>query len=706
MRGIATLAAASLLPLAAPAQQQANDTSALEGSYPVVITPTRLRQALPDVPASVTVITSTQIARLGISSVAEALRLVPGMELTQAGGHDWRISYHGTNILSPRRMNVLVDGVSVYRPGYSRVFWQQLPVALADIDRIEVTRGPNSASYGPNSMMAIVNIITKHPKDVERGLVSATAGSNDIAAATARTKASLGRTTLRVSASTDHDGGYDQLSRSNPQGHNASRLQRLNARASSELTQDTTLDLQAALVDGVNEVAFADAFQASFPDMRFRDYFLAGKWTTQLSPAHELQLAINHADFSVKQAWITCMPSAMLLPELYELWRVDRLYANAILAGRSPQGGTPEADALAAAAIAAVGRLGARASTPTCVTANQDIFEERTDIELQDTFILSETARVVSGVGARRQRVHSETFLGGSQSTSLYRVFGNAEIKPRPWLHVNVGAYGEHEDQTGWTWSPRAAINARLTDTQSVRLVFSRGTRTPDLYEQRADWTYHLSGATPPLNGSSDVRFFQSARSPGGLRPERIISREVGYMLLVPRLGMSLDIKLFDDRLDHLISEKLQVADLQPTNTNSVRLTGAELQASAELGRGWSGFLNYANLRNHAASTPLERTHYSRHSGAFGIGRATEGGIGWTLAYYGASGDGLGQNSYGRTDLTVAKVFTMQATRCRASTTVSRLDNKAVTYFRDFGSTLENRFDSRVQIRGQLDLSF
>lgn len=706
MRGIATLAAASLLPLAAPAQQQANDSTALEGTYPVVITPTRLRQALPDVPASVTVITSAQISRLGINSVAEALRLVPGMELTRAGGHDWRIGYHGTNIFTPRRMNVLVDGVSVYRPGYSRVFWQQLPVALADIDRIEVTRGPNSASYGPNSMVAIVNIITKHPKDIEHGLVSATAGSNDIAAATVRMKASLGSTTLRVTASAEHDGGYDQLTRGNPQGHNASRLKRLNARASSELTQDTTLDLQAAFVEGVNEVPFADAFQASSPDIRFRDYFLAGKWTTRLSPTHELQVAVNHADFSMKQPWTTCPPSAMLLPEMYDLWRVDRSYVNAILAGRMPQGGTPEADALAAAAIAAIARLGARARAPTCVAANQDIFEERTDLELQDTFVLSETVRVVSGVGARRQRVRSETFFGGSQSTSLYRLFANAEIKPKPWLHFNVGAYGEHEDETGWTWSPRAAVNARLTETQSVRLVVSKGTRTPDLYEQRADWTYHLSGATPPLNGSTDVRFFQNARSPGGLRPERIISREVGYMLLVPRLGMSLDVRLFDDRLDHLISEKLQVADFQPTNSNSVRLTGAELQTSAELGRGWSGFLNYAYLRNHSASTPLERTHYSRHSGAVGIGRTTEGGLGWTLAYYGASGDGLGQNSYGRADFTLAKAFTMQGARCRASATVSRLDSKAVTYFRDFGSTLENRFDSRVQIRGQLDLSF
>jgi iron complex outermembrane receptor protein len=706
MRAIATLAAASFLPICATAQPELTDSGALDSSYPVVITPTRLRQALPDVPASVTVITSAQMARLGINSIAEALRLVPGMELTRASGADWRIGYHGTNILTPRRMNVLVDGVSMYRPAYSRVLWQQFPIAIADVDRIEVTRGSNSASYGPNSMLAIVNIITKHPKDVEHTLVSVVAGSNDIAAATLRMKRVWGSTVVRVSANAEHDGGYDKLTRSDPQGHNATRYKRLNAKSTSELSKDSTLDLQAAFVEGVNEVPFTDASQATFPDMRIRDYFLAGKWTTQLSPTHELQVMVNHTDFGIDWRWITCPPTATFLPEMYELARVDRSYADAILAGRMPRGGTAEADALAAAAVAAIKRLGARARAPTCVAANHDIYEERTDVELQDTFVLSEQARVVSGVGARRQRVRSPTLFGSRQSATLFRVFANAELKARPWLHFNFGGYGEHDDQAGWTWSPRAAVNARLTDTQSVRLVLSKGTRTPDLYEQRADWTYNVSGATPPLNGATDLRFFLSAQSPGGLRPERVVSRELGYMLMVPRLGMTLDAKLFDDRLNHLISEKLQASDFQPTNRNRVRLTGAELQATAELGGGWNGFVNYAFLRNHAASTPLERAHYSRHSGAAGIGRSKEGAVAWSLAYYGASGDGLGQNSYGRTDLTLAKVITVQSARVRGSATISRLDNKTVTYFRDFGSTLENRYDSRLQLRAQLDVSF
>jgi outer membrane cobalamin receptor len=79
---------------------------------------------------------------------------------------DYRVNYHGTNVLVPRRMNVLIDGVSVYQPLFARVDWTSLPIVIDDIDRIEVTRGSNSAAYGPNSLLAIINIISRHPRDV------------------------------------------------------------------------------------------------------------------------------------------------------------------------------------------------------------------------------------------------------------------------------------------------------------------------------------------------------------------------------------------------------------------------------------------------------------------------------------------------------------------------------------------------------------
>jgi iron complex outermembrane receptor protein len=202
------------------------------------------------------------------------------------------------------------------------------------------------------------------------------------------------------------------------------------------------------------------------------------------------------------------------------------------------------------------------------------------------------------------------------------------------------------------------------------------------------------------------VLFFQSAVSPGNLRPEQIVSKELGYMLQVPHLGMTLDLKLFDDRLSHLISEKLQLSDFHPTNSNSVRLTGIEVQTTAQLKLGWTSFLNYAYLQNHQATTPLEETAYSRHSGTVGLSRSMGGGMHWSLAYFGASGDGLGQNPYGRTDVTVGRTFTAEGMRYRATATVSRLNSRTTAYLRDLGSSLEGRFGSRLQVRGELEVSF
>ena len=143
-----TLAAALTSMTTAFAADGQPPSDEVDATYTTVITPARLKQSLQDAPASVTVITAEQLRRLNIEHVWDALRLVPGMEVTQSTANRVLVNYHGTNIRNPRRMNVLIDGMSVYRPGFSEIYWGQLPVAIEDIERIEVTRGPNSAAYG------------------------------------------------------------------------------------------------------------------------------------------------------------------------------------------------------------------------------------------------------------------------------------------------------------------------------------------------------------------------------------------------------------------------------------------------------------------------------------------------------------------------------------------------------------------------------
>lgn len=305
-------------------------------------------------------------------------------------------------------------------------------------------------------------------------------------------------------------------------------------------------------------------------------------------------------------------------------------------------------------------------------------------------------------MGARDNRGTSQTFLGGGVSNKSYRAFANVEYKPASWLNLNAGGYAERDQLTGFTFSPRIAANVHV----SVRAVLSTGTRTPDIQEQRSNWTYAVTDFNPPVNGSTSGRFYQSGVSPGGLDSERITSRELGYLLRVPSVGLLFDARVFDDELKEPISEKLQVSSFQPTNNNSVRLRGTELQANFVPSNRWTVFFNYAYLRNQHASTPLERTQYSRHSGAVGVTQAFGDGWRWSLAYYGSSGDGLGERYYGREDLTLTRTFNLQTARATASLIVRRLDNRSVTYFRDVGDTLKSEYDNRLQIYGYFRVAF
>lgn len=699
-------AGAALVAHAAVAQTAPAEVTPAVEPYPMVLTPTRLRQSLQDVPASVTVITAETLAKFGITTIADALRLVPGMQITQATGSDYRINYHGTNILSPRRMNVLIDGVSAYQPAFARVEWKTLPVAIEDVDRIEVTRGPNSAAYGPNSMLGIVNIITKHPIDVERGLVSTTFGSLGTTGVTGRVGIALGNTALRLTVAKDHDRGYDNLSRV-VDGHDSTSLDRVNFRSETKFDGSLTLDFNAGYVGGTRQVGFAERFQATFPDQKVETYFISPTLTKTFSPNHELKVQASYWSDRVKQEWTTYPPTALLVPELSALYSANPAFANAIAARQPFTGGSAADRALAAAALAAIARLGPRAVQPTRASINQNLLERRAQIEVQDTYVVSEQFRVVSGIGARNQHGRSETYLAGSVSNSTWWAFANAEYRPRPWVSFNLGGYAEHDGLSSNTnFSPRVAANFRLSDNQALRFVWSGGTRTPDIQEQRANWTYAANDATPPLNGSTFARFYQSARSPGGLNSERIESREVGYLLNAPTLGLLVDVKIFDDRLYHLISEKLQLQSYQPTNSGSVRLRGAELQANLQLSTNVTAFANYALLHNQDPRPIFEQTQYSKSSGSVGVSSRFGQGWSWSLAYFGASGDGLFQNSYGREDLTLSKTFRVDGTQVTAGLSLRRLDNKVATYARDESTALQSSYNNRLQAFGHLKVAF
>lgn len=660
-----------------------------------IITATRLRQSLRDVPASVTIITRDDLRRLGITNVMEALRLVPGMQVTQVTGNDWRINYHGTNILVPRRLNVLIDGVSVYRPAFARVDWAQLPVAIDDIERIEVVRGPNSAAYGPNSLQGIVNIITLHPADTPRATGRLGAGTDESYTALARVAGTLGPTTARLSVSYDEDRGYGLLSRVETP-HDSTRMARVDLSSATALGAYGSLGVTLRGTGGLKEVPFADAAQRSFPNQDVRDSYLGVTWNDAAQGAHAWQVRLSAADMRIRQEWRSCPPAATLLPELFDMWRSNPAYARAILAGRVPTGGTPVDNALALRAISALRALGPAARVPICSTPNQNQDEQRYDLEIQDTLVATPATRFVFGLGLRHDTGASDTFTAGRVANRSYRLFGTAQYELQPGLSVHAGAYFEGDHHNGQSVSPRAALTYRATRYTSWRFAHSQGTRSPDMLEQRAFWTYPVDDFSPPLNGSTTGRFYQSAVATGGLKPERVQATEIAW-LYEGEQRARLDVRVFNERLTDLISEKLQLSDFRPTNDGAVTLRGAELASSAALTAGLRVDLTYAYLDNLNPTNLTERTQYSRHSGFVSLS-ANLGAYEGALAFYGATGDGLGQSDYGRLDLRLAHSVRAWGIRWSAAVLLQHYTVARTTYFRDFNDTLISTRTDRTRM--------
>lgn len=675
----------------------ANGIDLFASDIPTVLTPTRLRQSLADVPASVTIITSQMLNRFGIRSLADALRLVPGMAVTQITGNDYRVNYHGTNILVPRRLNVLIDGFSIYRPAFARVDWKELPVAMEDIDKIEVTRGPNSASYGSNSMSAIINIITKKPSDVAGTTLSATGGSLHTTAGLLRYAGNFGESTsYRVTVEQQKDHGFDYAS-STGVGHDSTQLNKLNYRAITEIGLNETLDLQVVLMQGTKESEFIDRYQSRYPDVDLQEIYLNAQLNKSMSPNHEIEIQAYATQHQASQPWTTYVPTALLLPELFALWQSNPSYVNALLSGRKPQGGTVKDDVLATSAGAAVAKLGSRAMTPTCVDANQDYVERRLDVELQDTYVFSDVLRMVNGVGFRKDTGDSNTYLNGKISNNSLRVFSNVEYKPIKEIGINAGGFLEGDSLTGISFSPRIALNYHLDENHTIRFSVSKATRMPDIEEQKANWKYRTTNYSTPVNGATEGYFFQSARSPNGLTGEKITSKEIGYIGNLPAYGLLIDAKIFEEQLTDIISEKLQLSDYNPTNSNSVNLRGAELQITYVPSNQWIIHAGYSYLENNA-SIIQEKTQHARNSGVLGITRVLDNEWICSFAVYQYGSTTVGQSFYGREDLTLSKKFSLGENKSiTPSFTVSHLDNPSSSYLVDTDKTRESRYNDSMQ---------
>lgn len=652
---------------------------------PTVLSATRLKQSPAEVPGSMTILDRQLIRASGARDIPEVLRLVPGMKVGYRSGHQVNVNYHGTNFNEARRMQVLVDGRSVYRPGLAAVDWNDIPLAIEDIERIEVFRGPNTATFGANALMGVINIISTQPELSQGSRIKITRGRRGVDDFYARHGFAFGRSHARLSLFGKQDDGFELTDDDDPY-RDSRRLNAFNLNGNTQLSASQSLSWQLGAKEGskqrendYSEMAEAsdDSFLfdrmmedqlASDSDIAAKDYFVQLHWKNEVSPNHQLEIKTYAQHMERLTRTRACDSPIVFSPEMRELYQVGNVYPrrmNYILRNRSGIWGDPDFyrdflvnwDGLPAEYLPLIENIidqhaAIRNGPPTCFNLNENLRETRYEIELQNTLQVTPALRSVFGLNLRHDQASSDTLFGGRVHNTIGQLFGSLEYRLSERWMLHAGAMAEEDQLSGFSLTPRLAAHFFIAPTHSLRAVYSEAVRSPDMYENNAYWTYSpdkLTGA--PTTGDT---YYALAQGPGNLEQEHMRSAELGYNGHFYQAGLSVDIKLYYDEIDNMISQPLQVVNFVPDNSSFARFKGGETQLDWQASRNHRLRATYAYV-DFTATNRLDQRLTSRHSGSLGWLANWSNQLETSLFYYGAQR--LNEYRFERLDARIARRF-------------------------------------------------
>ncbi len=400
-----------------------------------VTSASRKEQKLSETAAAVYVIARDDIRRAGSATVAEALRLAPGMNVARIDANKWAVSCRGFNDLFANKMLVLVDGRSVYTPTFSGVWWDALGVEIEDVDRIEVIRGPGAAVWGANAVNAVINIITIPAASTAAATALLQGGGADIQSSGS----------LRLSGYLGDSGGYRFY-------------------ASRKLYNN---------LNGVSGGESNDAWDRSSAGLRM-------DWKTNNNDAISCQL--NTYRGSANQVFRTNLDYPMFAEELTDT--VSTSGTNILARWSHRQSDT--SDTAVQVYFDHTERL------------DKLLFNEvldTYDLDFQHRSLLGKRHDVVWGLGYRltkdaTQGGHLVSFSPTSRAQSLLSAFVNDEIAlAGQRVRLTLGTKLEHNEFTGFEIQPNIRLLCSLAKGRSVWGAVSRAVRVPARIERDIRFT-------------------------------------------------------------------------------------------------------------------------------------------------------------------------------------------------------------------------
>ena len=484
----------------------ASDESLYFSDLPVVASVSRLPQRLSEAPGAVTVIDRDIIRASGARNIADLLRFVPGFQVTPPNQEGGIVAYHGlSNEEYTPRVQVLIDGRSLYSPLFkSGVNWNLLPVAIENIERIEVMRGSNGVSFGSNALLGVINIITLDPTQTKGWMVSANHGNNSVRDETVRWGGKLGPSDLRMTFRQYGDAGFQKMFDGSLgwfDPHDTRHGNVFDLQAAIPLTDRDELKVVLSHAEDVSQFGRPKSTSDPFRDLSQNSTALTLDWRRVLSQDEEIKLRYSHVEDWASAAYVE---------------RVS--FNNAAGVGVSFN------------------------------NLNNSGGESRVDeLEFQHLLSIWPKTRMAWGLTAKSVSLYSTgQFYGDAkQQRRTYRGFGNFEWRADDALLFNFGGSLENDSVVGSFFDPRTSVSYHITPENTVRLIAARAHRTPSLYEAYGDTRKFPIGGNTPVD-----RTFLAVP---GLQAERVDTLELGYLGEWKPIRASLDIRAFHERIPNRI---------------------------------------------------------------------------------------------------------------------------------------------------------
>lgn len=459
-----------------------------------VVAASRRAQAALDAPNAITIISGDEIRQSGLMSLPEILRRVPGAEVMAMGLASANVSFRGFNQRIANKVLVLVDGRPEYQDFLGVTLWPVLPVGVEEIERVEVIRGPGSALYGANAMLGVVNIITRAPGSGPTMEFNGFGGNANYAGGNFVVS---GGERLRYRASAGYQQG-DKYTRDYEQGRpdiaanvDDPALGLRSARANVTAFYAFNRDVSVSVSGGVNKL-FTELYGLGL----LRNFYLDGIG------------GYAKADFTGGPVKV-------------------RFFWNHSTFDAGPQ-------------YEPIGQRSLDTAVDTNVFDGEALFQKE--------FELAGTHALAIGVSARLKRV-KWGYIGPLTQELHAAAFVQDEWHPvKPLGLVASYRIDRHplldNGNPGYAQSPRVSAIYRLFESHAVRASFATAFRQPTFLESYMN----IRTPVPGVNGASVLT--QGNRA---LRPERLISFEIGYRGEVPQWGLTIDIAGYWNIVNDLI---------------------------------------------------------------------------------------------------------------------------------------------------------